>query len=204
MDHSARSLDLLEFPAHLPRAAARRSERLMVRPLRLALVGCADIAVRRVLPAVSRTPDVRLTVVASRSLARATAVAAFHPFGHGYPSWRSRSVRCGFGGCDRRRQQRLGELHGVCVAPYSSCKLRAQDYWWMRLAWWAGWLPDAETGRPAGLARRIGCPLWSLASLCGWVQRRSASLIPHRRIADAPAQSNRSASSPRPRTPSLA
>lgn len=44
-------------------------------PVRLGVLGCADIAVRRVLPAVTRTPEVSLTAVASRSGDRAGAVA---------------------------------------------------------------------------------------------------------------------------------
>lgn len=55
-------------------------------PLRLGLVGCADVAVRRVLPAVRRLAGVELVAAASRDLARAEAVAA--AFGgravHGY------------------------------------------------------------------------------------------------------------------------
>ncbi|WP_238014825.1 Gfo/Idh/MocA family oxidoreductase [Dactylosporangium sp. AC04546] len=43
--------------------------------LRMAVLGLADIALRRIVPAMSRTPGVRLTVVASRDPARATAVA---------------------------------------------------------------------------------------------------------------------------------
>lgn len=46
------------------------------RPLRLGLIGCADVAVRRVLPAVRRLDDVELVAVASRDLAKAEAVAA--------------------------------------------------------------------------------------------------------------------------------
>ncbi|HEX6967815.1 MAG TPA: Gfo/Idh/MocA family oxidoreductase [Micromonosporaceae bacterium] len=44
-------------------------------PVRLGLIGCADIALRRVLPAVARLPGVELTAVASREAARAAAVA---------------------------------------------------------------------------------------------------------------------------------
>ncbi|MEE1929384.1 Gfo/Idh/MocA family oxidoreductase [Streptomyces sp. TRM 70351] len=45
-------------------------------PVRLGVLGCADIAVRRVLPAVSRTPGVTLAAVASRSRERAARVTA--------------------------------------------------------------------------------------------------------------------------------
>ena len=45
-------------------------------PLRLGLVGCADVAVRRVLPAVAASPDVELVAVASRDPAKAERVAA--------------------------------------------------------------------------------------------------------------------------------
>ncbi|TDB69965.1 Gfo/Idh/MocA family protein, partial [Micromonospora sp. KC721] len=45
------------------------------RPVRLGLLGCADIALRRVLPAVAALDSVRLTAVASRTMAKATAVA---------------------------------------------------------------------------------------------------------------------------------
>ncbi|MEV5437266.1 Gfo/Idh/MocA family oxidoreductase [Streptomyces sp. NPDC052682] len=44
--------------------------------VRLGLLGTADIATRRILPAVSRTPGVTLTAVASRDPARARSVAA--------------------------------------------------------------------------------------------------------------------------------
>lgn len=42
--------------------------------LSLGLLGCADIAIRRVLPAVARVPGIRLAAVASRSLDRARQV----------------------------------------------------------------------------------------------------------------------------------
>ncbi|WP_406445478.1 Gfo/Idh/MocA family oxidoreductase [Streptomyces sp. NBC_01613] len=45
------------------------------RPLRVAVLGTADIARRRVLPALAKDPDVELTAVASRSGARAREVA---------------------------------------------------------------------------------------------------------------------------------
>jgi dTDP-3,4-didehydro-2,6-dideoxy-alpha-D-glucose 3-reductase len=45
-------------------------------PLRLGLLGCADVATRRVLPAVAASSEVTLTAVASRSADRASAVAA--------------------------------------------------------------------------------------------------------------------------------
>jgi NDP-hexose-3-ketoreductase len=45
-----------------------------VPPLRLAVLGCADIAVRRMLPALPAVPGLRLTVVASRRRNRAAAV----------------------------------------------------------------------------------------------------------------------------------
>ncbi|MFI9812597.1 Gfo/Idh/MocA family protein [Saccharothrix variisporea] len=45
------------------------------RPLRLGLLGCADVATRRVLPAVAAVPGIELAVVASRSEAKARAVA---------------------------------------------------------------------------------------------------------------------------------
>ncbi|GAA4689044.1 Gfo/Idh/MocA family oxidoreductase [Streptomyces chumphonensis] len=44
--------------------------------LRLGVLGCADIAVRRMLPAVSRTPGVTLAAVGSRDAAKAAAVTA--------------------------------------------------------------------------------------------------------------------------------
>ncbi|MFF4604075.1 Gfo/Idh/MocA family protein [Streptomyces sp. NPDC001339] len=44
--------------------------------VRLGLLGCADIALRKVLPAVARTPGITLTAVASRSAAKAARVAA--------------------------------------------------------------------------------------------------------------------------------
>lgn len=58
----------------------------MVAPIRLGVLGCADVAVRRVLPAVAATPGVDLVAVASRDAAKAERVAA--AFGgrplHGY------------------------------------------------------------------------------------------------------------------------
>nr|WLE93540.1 dNDP-hexose 3-ketoreductase [Streptomyces sp.] len=54
--------------------------------LRLAVLGCADIALRRTLPAAAAMPDVDVTVVASRDPAKAAAVTSV--FGgepvHGY------------------------------------------------------------------------------------------------------------------------
>ena len=44
--------------------------------LRIAALGCADIARRRMLPAMAASPDVELVAVASRTLARAQQVAA--------------------------------------------------------------------------------------------------------------------------------
>ncbi|MFH8725119.1 Gfo/Idh/MocA family protein [Streptomyces termitum] len=44
------------------------------RPVRLGVLGCADIAVRRMLPALAGVPGVRLTAVASRDGARAARV----------------------------------------------------------------------------------------------------------------------------------
>ncbi|MET9845390.1 Gfo/Idh/MocA family protein [Streptomyces ossamyceticus] len=46
------------------------------RTVRLGLLGAADIAVRRILPAVSRAPGITLTAVASRDPDRAKALAA--------------------------------------------------------------------------------------------------------------------------------
>lgn len=40
-------------------------------PIRLGVLGCADIAARRMLPAVTATPGIRVTTVASRSLDKA-------------------------------------------------------------------------------------------------------------------------------------
>ncbi|MFY1678576.1 Gfo/Idh/MocA family protein [Streptomyces sp. WMMC905] len=51
----------------------------MTAPLRLALLGCADIAARRTLPALLRNPSLRLTALASRTEARAKEFA--HDFG---------------------------------------------------------------------------------------------------------------------------
>nr|WP_042193108.1 Gfo/Idh/MocA family oxidoreductase [Kibdelosporangium sp. MJ126-NF4]CEL20571.1 Myo-inositol 2-dehydrogenase [Kibdelosporangium sp. MJ126-NF4]CTQ89482.1 Myo-inositol 2-dehydrogenase (EC 1.1.1.18) [Kibdelosporangium sp. MJ126-NF4] len=48
----------------------------MTAPVRLGLIGCADIASRRVLPAVAAVPEIELAVVASRTLAKARAVTA--------------------------------------------------------------------------------------------------------------------------------
>ncbi|MET9539766.1 Gfo/Idh/MocA family oxidoreductase [Streptomyces sp. NPDC006553] len=47
----------------------------MSRPLRLGLLGCADIAVRRMLPAVAAHPDLEIAVIGSRDPDRAKAVA---------------------------------------------------------------------------------------------------------------------------------
>ncbi|MFE9683968.1 Gfo/Idh/MocA family protein [Streptomyces sp. NPDC006285] len=47
----------------------------MPAPLRLGLLGCADIAARRTLPALLRTPQLRLSAVAARDTARAAAYA---------------------------------------------------------------------------------------------------------------------------------
>ncbi|MEU7171965.1 MULTISPECIES: Gfo/Idh/MocA family protein [Micromonospora] len=44
--------------------------------VRLGVIGCADVATRRVLPAVLRTPGIELVAVASRTLAKAEATAA--------------------------------------------------------------------------------------------------------------------------------
>lgn len=44
-------------------------------PVRIGVLGCADIAVRRMLPAFAASPDVRITAVASRDGARAGQVA---------------------------------------------------------------------------------------------------------------------------------
>ncbi|MEV5569971.1 Gfo/Idh/MocA family oxidoreductase [Spirillospora sp. NPDC052269] len=56
------------------------------RPLRIGVLGCADIAARQVLPALAHVPAATLTAVASRSIARAREFAA--RFGgspvHGY------------------------------------------------------------------------------------------------------------------------
>ncbi|WP_158842900.1 Gfo/Idh/MocA family protein [Saccharothrix deserti] len=49
------------------------------RPLRLGLLGCADIAIRRVLPTAATLPDVDLVAVASRDLAKAESAA--RPYG---------------------------------------------------------------------------------------------------------------------------
>ncbi|MDS1270797.1 Gfo/Idh/MocA family oxidoreductase [Lipingzhangella sp. LS1_29] len=46
------------------------------RTIRLGLLGCADVAVRRVLPAVTRLPGMELAVSASRTLDKAEKVAA--------------------------------------------------------------------------------------------------------------------------------
>lgn len=54
--------------------------------MRIGVLGCADIGVRRVLPALAAMPDARVTVVASRELAKAASVTS--TFGgqpvHGY------------------------------------------------------------------------------------------------------------------------
>ncbi|MEU3731025.1 Gfo/Idh/MocA family oxidoreductase [Streptomyces sp. NPDC033538] len=44
-------------------------------PLRLGLLGCSDIAARRTLPALLRTPELRLTAVAARDTGRAAGYA---------------------------------------------------------------------------------------------------------------------------------
>ncbi|WP_209440696.1 Gfo/Idh/MocA family protein [Streptomyces mutabilis] len=58
----------------------------MTRPLRIGILGCADIARRRMLPAMAGNPDVEPAAVASRSAATARETA--RPFGcrpvHGY------------------------------------------------------------------------------------------------------------------------
>lgn len=58
----------------------------MTGPLRLGVIGCADIAVRRMLPAFASCPDIEIAAVASRDLAKARQVA--ERFGcraiHGY------------------------------------------------------------------------------------------------------------------------
>lgn len=46
------------------------------RPVTVGVVGCADIATRRMMPAMQRCPDVRLVLVASRAPERAKSVAA--------------------------------------------------------------------------------------------------------------------------------
>ncbi|WP_344022118.1 Gfo/Idh/MocA family oxidoreductase [Streptomyces luteireticuli] len=46
-----------------------------MRPIRMGLLGSADIAVRRVLPAVARTPDIELVAVAGRNMATARRTA---------------------------------------------------------------------------------------------------------------------------------
>lgn len=45
-------------------------------PVRLGVLGCADIAVRRILPAVSRAEGIRLTAVASRDAEKAAEVTS--------------------------------------------------------------------------------------------------------------------------------
>lgn len=47
-----------------------------VASIRLGVLGCADVASRRVLPAVTTTPGIRLAAVASRTFAKAQALAA--------------------------------------------------------------------------------------------------------------------------------
>ncbi|WP_445529272.1 Gfo/Idh/MocA family protein [Streptomyces cyslabdanicus] len=58
----------------------------MTGPLRVGVIGCADIAVRRMLPAFASCPDIEIAAVASRDLAKARQVA--ERFGcraiHGY------------------------------------------------------------------------------------------------------------------------
>ncbi|MGK5729255.1 Gfo/Idh/MocA family protein [Streptomyces sp. URMC 124] len=54
-------------------SAAKRAPRAA--PVRLGLLGCADIALRRMLPAVERTEGIVLTAVAARDAARAERVA---------------------------------------------------------------------------------------------------------------------------------
>ncbi|MEV5986236.1 Gfo/Idh/MocA family oxidoreductase [Streptomyces sp. NPDC052051] len=58
----------------------------MTGPLRVGVIGCADIAVRRMLPAFAACPDIRVAAVASRDPAKARQIAErFHcrPV-HGY------------------------------------------------------------------------------------------------------------------------
>jgi NDP-hexose-3-ketoreductase len=54
--------------------------------VRIGLLGCADIARRRMLPAMAASPDIRITAIAGRDAGRAAALAA--PYGaepvHGY------------------------------------------------------------------------------------------------------------------------
>lgn len=45
-------------------------------PIRLGVLGCADVATRRILPAVAAVPQLELAAVASRTLAKAQAVTA--------------------------------------------------------------------------------------------------------------------------------
>ncbi|WP_050564970.1 Gfo/Idh/MocA family protein [Salinispora oceanensis] len=52
------------------------SERYTGRVLRVGVVGCADIAIRRILPALVELESTELVAVASRDPAKATAVAA--------------------------------------------------------------------------------------------------------------------------------
>jgi NDP-hexose-3-ketoreductase len=49
------------------------------RPVRLGVLGCADIARRRLLPAFAAAPEVTVAAIASRNHARATRWAADHP-----------------------------------------------------------------------------------------------------------------------------
>lgn len=47
------------------------AERVGTRPLRIGVIGCAGIAWRRMLPAITANPDVRLAAIASRDAAKA-------------------------------------------------------------------------------------------------------------------------------------
>lgn len=62
-------------------------------PLRMGVLGCADIARRRMLPAMSASPGIEITAIASRDIERARDLAA--RFGaaavHGYPELLKRS-----------------------------------------------------------------------------------------------------------------
>lgn len=59
----------------------------MTQPVRMGVIGCAGIAVRRMLPAFAASPDIEIAAVASRDAAKARQVA--ERFGcravHGYP-----------------------------------------------------------------------------------------------------------------------
>ncbi|WP_404816585.1 Gfo/Idh/MocA family protein [Streptomyces thermolineatus] len=59
----------------------------MTAPVRLGVLGCADIARRRMLPAAVRSPDVEVVAVAGRDPARADETARAHGCRayHGYP-----------------------------------------------------------------------------------------------------------------------